>query len=181
MQGRTPILADLARLTLLREHLAEEGGTAIWLDADTFVVDRRWTPDLEQEASFGEELWLEKSEGGDIRSFRQPHNAFMMFRADNPVLPFLHHVAHSMIARVDPAAIAPQMVGPKLLKALHNLASFHLHPEAGALSPGLAEELVAGRGPLIQRYRAAARPETKVWNLCASLACQGSHLSNLQT
>ncbi|MGB0765415.1 MAG: hypothetical protein ACPGPG_09400, partial [Luminiphilus sp.] len=73
------------------------------------------------------------------------------------------------------------MVGPKLLKALHNLASFHLHPEAGALSPGLAEGLVAGGGPLIQRYRGAARPETKVWNLCGSLACQGSHLSNLQT
>ena len=64
LQGRTPILADLARLTLLREHLAQEGGTAIWLDADTFIVDPQWTPDLEQEASFGEELWLEKSEGG---------------------------------------------------------------------------------------------------------------------
>jgi len=181
LQGRTPILADLARLTLLREHLAQEGGTAIWLDADTFVVDRRWTPDLEQEASFGEELWLEKSEGGGIRSFRQPHNAFMMFRADNPVLPFLHHVAHSMIARVDPAAIAPQMVGPKLLKALHNLASFHLQPEAGALSPGMAEELVAGGGPLSQRYSAAARAQTKMWNLCGSLAGQGRHRSNLQT
>jgi len=86
-----------------------------------------------------------------------------------------------MIARVDPAAIAPQMVGPKLLKALHSLASFHLHPEAGALSPGLAQELVAGAGPLIQRYRAAARPQTKLWNLCGSLAGQGHHRSNLET
>ena len=37
------------------------------------------------------------------------------------------------IERADAAHIAPQMVGPKLLKALNNLAQFTLVPEAAAL------------------------------------------------
>lgn len=180
LEGRTPILADLARLTLLRDHLAAKGGVAIWLDADTLIHDQKWVPDFSQVASFGEEYWLDRLDNGTIRVFRQPHNAFMMFREDNPILPFLHHVAHSMIRRVDSHAIAPQMVGPKLLKALHSLASFHLHPEAGALSPGLARELLLGAGPMIDRYRDAMRPKTRLWNLCGSLSDQGQYDEHLR-
>lgn len=179
LQGRAPIVADLARLTLLRDHLNTAGGIAIWVDADTFVLDSSWTPDMSHSASFGEEFWLEKSAEGRLRVFRQPHNAFMVFAKDDPVLPFLHFVAHSMIQRVDQDAIAPQMIGPKLLKSLHSLAAFKLHPEAGALSPALAAELVAGGGEAVDRYRNAMRPRTRLWNLCGSLAQQGRHERNL--
>ena len=57
------------------------------------------------------------------------------------VLNFLIHTIESMIARVDPEHIAPQMVGPKLLKALHNLAHFDLESEAGAMSPLLLKAI----------------------------------------
>ena len=46
-----------------------------------------------------------------------------------------------MIEHVDPDPIAPQMVGPKLLKALHNLAHFDLEPEAGTMSPLLLKAI----------------------------------------
>ena len=170
----TPILADLA-VHLLGSTWRKGVSPSGWM------LTRCFRSSLDSRPGAGSELWravLEKSESGDIRA---PAQCFHDVPGRQPRIAFLHHVAHSMIARVDPAAIAPQMVGPKLLKALHNLASFHLHPEAGALSPGMAEELVAGGGPLSQRYRAAARAQTKMWNLCGSLAGQGRHRSNLET
>ena len=179
LAGRTPIIADLARLSLLKDHLESEGGTALWLDADTLVVDALWTPNTEVSARFGEEYWLDTDSRGRLKIFKQPHNAFMLFSADNTVLPFLHQVAHSIIERADSAAISPQMIGPKLLKALHSLADFPLCPEAGALSPMLASELVRGGGPAIDAVRESRRPKTCLWNLCGSLAGEESHESNL--
>ena len=179
LAGRTPIIADLARLSLLKAHLEEEGGTVLWLDADTLVVDASWVPNAEASVCFGEEYWLDTDSRGRVKVFKQPHNAFMLFSADNTVLPFLHQVAHSIIERADSAAISPQMIGPKLLKALHSLADFSLCPEAGALSPMLASELMRGCGPAIDRVRASDRPKTCVWNLCGSLAGEGHHENNL--
>ena len=179
LAGRTPIIADLARLSLLRDHLESEGGTALWLDADTLVVDASWAPNTEVSVCFGEEYWLDTDSRGRLKIFKQPHNAFMLFSADNTVLPFLHQVAHSIIERADSAAISPQMIGPKLLKALHSLADFPLCPEAGALSPMLASELVHGGGPAIDAVRESRRPKICLWNLCGSLAGEENHESNL--
>jgi hypothetical protein len=179
LAGRTPIIADLARLSLLRDYLESEGGTALWLDADTLVVDASWAPNTEASVCFGEEYWLDTDSRGRLKVFKQPHNAFMLFAANNTVLPFLHQVAHSIIERADSAAISPQMIGPKLLKALHSLADFPLCPEAGALSPMLASELVHGCGPAIDAVRKSHRPKTCLWNLCGSLAGEERHESNL--
>ena len=160
-------------------NLESEGGTALWLDADTLVVDASWAPNTEVSVCFGEEYWLDTDSRGRLKVFKQPHNAFMLFAADNTVLPFLHQVAHSIIERADSAAISPQMIGPKLLKALHSLADFPLCPEAGALSPVLASELVHGCGPAIDAVRESHRPKTCLWNLCGSLAGEERHESNL--
>jgi len=69
------------------------------------------------------------------------------------VLGFLVYLSESIIELADAAHIAPQMVGPKLLKALNNLAQFTLVPVAGAVSPELLAEWVgdAPRGPLVVR------------------------------
>ena len=179
LAGRTPIIADLARLSLLKDHLESTGGTALWLDADTLIVDASWVPDTDASVCFGEEYWLDRDRRGRLKAFKQPHNAFMLFSADNTVLPFLHQVAHSIIERADSTAISPQMIGPKLLKALHSLADFPLCSEAGALSPMLASELVRGGGPAIDAVRESRRPKTCLWNLCGSLAGEESHESNL--
>ena len=66
-------------------------------------------------------------------------------------------------------AIADQMVGPKLLKALNNLAQFTLVPEAGAVSPELLAEWVGEAGPATACYERATRPPLALVNLCSSL------------
>lgn len=167
---RTPILADLGRLYWLRDTLEQLGGVAIWIDADTLCLEPSWRPGLPAHAAFGEEHWVQSEKAGGYRCFKTPHNAFMAFRAGNPILPFLIHVTESLIERVDPTKMAPQMVGPKLLKALHSLAQFELYPEAGALSPALLNEIVTEPGAAVACYQASGAPMPAFLNLCASLS-----------
>lgn len=169
VNDRPPILADLARLILMENHLREHGGTAVWVDADTLCIDDAWRPDLDPVGGFGREAWVQSDERGRWRCFTTPHNGFVTFAAGSPVLPFLRHLTESMISRADPAHIAPQMVGPKLLKALHSLADFTLYPQAGALSPALLKEVTTAPGEAIACWQQAGQEVPAMVNLCASL------------
>ena len=169
LQNRKPILADIARLRWIESELAARGGLAAWVDADTLVVDPTWrVPDLEHTV-FGEECWVQPTAEGAWRAYQSPHNAFMGFTAASPVLGFLAYLSESIIERAEAAHIAPQMIGPKLLKALNNLAQFTLVPEAGAVSPELLAEWVGETGPATACYEQAARPSLALVNLCSSL------------
>ena len=132
-----------------------------------------WTPDWcvpdSTHTFFGEECWVQLTAEGAWRAYHSPHNAFMGFAAASPVLGFLAYLSESIIERADAAHIAPQMVGPKLLKALNNLAQFTLVPEAGAVSPDLLAEWVGDAGPATACYEQAARVPLALVNLCSSL------------
>jgi hypothetical protein len=93
----------------------------------------------------------------------------MIFSQASPVLDFLIHTTQSLIRRVDPAHIAPQMVGPKLIKALHTFADFELEPAAGAMSPLLMQALLSGDPATINVFNNALSTPPKMMNLCASL------------
>jgi hypothetical protein len=169
LTDRTPILADLARLRWIESELAVRGGLVVWIDADTLVVDPTWSvPDAEH-TFFGEECWIQPTVEGAWRAYQSPHNAFMGFTAASPVLGFLAYLSESIIERAERAHIAPQMVGPKLLKALNNLAQFSLVREAGAASPELLAEWVGEPGDATRCYEQAHRPPLAMVNLCSSL------------
>ena len=167
--GRGPILADLARLLHIKMLLAEGVDSVIWCDADTLVVDTHWRPEIPLHSRFGEECWLQSNKAGALEVRRQPHNAFMIFSQASPVLDFLIHTTQSLIRRVDPAHIAPQMVGPKLIKALHTFADFELEPAAGAMSPLLMQALLSRDPTTINHFNNALTTPPKMMNLCASL------------
>ena len=93
----------------------------------------------------------------------------MIFLRASPVLNFLIHTIESMIAPVDPDHIAPQMVGPKLLKALNNLAHFDLEPAAGAMSPLLLKAIHQSDAEVIDFFLERSGQVPKCLNLCASL------------
>ena len=169
LHDRTPILADLARLRWIESELAVRGGLVVWIDADTLVVDPAWSVPDSEHTVFGEECWVQPTAEGAWRAFQSPHNAFMGFTAASPVLGFLAYLSESIIERADAAHLAPQMVGPKLLKALNNLAQFTLVPEAGAVSPELLADWVDEAGPATACYEQAARAPLALVNLCSSL------------
>ena len=169
LSGRGPILADLARLLHIRESLDAGADRVIWCDADTLIIDGSWQPSMTAHSRFGEEHWLQRDKSGRLEIRRQPHNAFMIFLQASPVLNFLIHTIESMIARVDPDHIAPQMVGPKLLKALHNLADFDLEPEAGAMSPLLLRAIRDADMRVLAFFQERRTRPPKCLNLCASV------------
>ena len=169
LHDRRPILADLARLRWIEAELAVRGGLVVWIDADTLVVDATWHVADSEHTIFGEECWVQPTAEGAWRAHQSPHNAFMGFTAASPVLGFLAYLSESIIERADAAHIAPQMVGPKLLKVLNNLAQFTLVPEAGAVSPELLAEWVGEAGPATECYEQATRAPLALVNLCSSL------------
>lgn len=167
LAGRTPILADLARLLWLRDCHRAGHEWVLWLDADTLVLAPKWRPTPQSHTQFGEECWLQMNDRGRIEARYQPHNAYLLLHAASPVRDFLIFAVESLLHRVDVARLAPQFAGPKLLKALHNLVQFELEPAAGALSPLLQSALVEG-GEAV-RVWPRGRPMALA-NLCASLA-----------
>lgn len=169
VRQRLPIAADYARLWHCRRLLDAGAGQVVWIDADTLVIDRCWRVPHHSHTLFGEECWVQCNDKGKLQIKRQPHNAFSAFRRDSPVLDFLLEATRSIIARADPEFIAPQMVGPKLLKALHNIVHFELLPAAGALSPEVINAIADGGGAALDCFLAGRRANTAMLNLCASL------------
>ena len=167
--GRGPILADLARLIHVRSALKEGYEAVIWCDSDTLVIDPSWQPITPSHSIFGHELWLQQGKSGHLEIRKQPHNAYVMFTATSPVLDFLIHAVESIIHRADPEHIAPQMVGPKLLKALNTFADFDLEHAAGAMSPVLLDALLSGDSEITSYFKEAQLSPPKLMNLCASL------------
>ena len=169
LHDRIPILADLARLRWIEAELSERGRLVVWIDADTLVVDPTWRVPDSTHTFFGEECWVQPTAERSWRAYQSPHNAFMGFTATSPVLGFFAYLSEPIIQRADAPHIAPQMVRPKLLKALNNLAQFTLVPEAGAVSPELLAEWVGEAGPATTCYEQATRAPLTLVNLCSSL------------
>ena len=198
--GRMPIASDLGRLLWIKNLLEQgEADTVVWLDADVLV----FAPALLKVAPvsscvFGQEHWIQKKppksypkgsekpqrQTGTWQARRNVHNALAAFRKGCPVLPFLIEVIQRMMRRVDANFIAPQMMGPKLLSNLHNLADFELMPSVGALSPDVILDLAhkqadlgltglegvqwAGHGALPALLEKQTEPLLAA-NLCSSL------------
>ena len=181
LRDRKPILADIARLRWMESELATRAGPVVWVDADTLAMDATWRVPDSQHTFFGEECWVQQTSDGGWRAFLSPHNAFMGFTAASPVLGFLAYLSESIIERADAGHIAPQMIGPKLLKALNNFAQFPLVPEAGALSPPLLAEWVRGHGGAHACYVQQNRPELALINLCSSLNREAGQISLINT
>ncbi|MEQ8441895.1 MAG: hypothetical protein RIM33_00535 [Alphaproteobacteria bacterium] len=175
LNGRMPILADLARLYLLRDALENGHDTAVWLDADTLV----FAPDafdlgpIDATAAFGREIWVDIDAKGKMKAWRNTHNAACLFRKGDTTLPFLIDTTERIIARADPDRIAPQMVGPKLLSALDTIAGFSKLDAVHAFSPPVIADIDRGGGPALDRLKSEIAkhrlPTPVAANLCASL------------
>jgi hypothetical protein len=166
--SKKPVATDYARLVLLQQALDEGYDEVIWLDADVLVFDRAMAFKFEGSCAFGQEIWVQPVDD-TFAARRNVHNAVCVFRQGCPVLPFLVHTVASIIHRIDPAHIAPQVVGPKLLTALYSICGFALLPQVGALSPAVVADMCDGTGPALNLLRRKSTVKPQAVNLCASL------------
>jgi len=167
--GKGPIATDYARLVLLQNALENEDvEQVIWFDADIFVLDESMQISSEKSCAFGQEIWIQENQG-TLSARKNVHNAVCLFKQGCAVLPFLTETVASIIQRVDPEKIAPQMVGPKLLSALHSLYGFSLLPQVGAISQEVAANIKTGSGPALDLLLEKTSVPLQAVNLCASL------------
>jgi hypothetical protein len=166
--NKLPVATDYGRLILMRDALQAGYDEVVWFDADLVIFDQSLTLAFEGTCAFGQEVWIQQP-GMRLEARRNVHNAVCVFRPGCPILPFLIHTVESLIRRVDADRISPQMVGPRLLNALHPLADFPLLPQVGALSPELLADLIAGQGPALDLLRKESRVPLQAANLSASV------------
>lgn len=167
--GRLPIQFDLARLQLIEQALNRGFDRACWIDADVLLFRPEHLRLEYSGCAFGREYWVDRDAKGQINVRRNVHNAICAFDAGSVVLGFLRHATLRVIERADPAHIAPQMVGPKLVGALHNIVGFELLESVGGFSPLVLDDLEAGGGEALRAQQAALCAPLAGANLCASL------------
>jgi hypothetical protein len=162
------IAADLARLAALDEALASGCAAAVWIDADTLVIDPdNFTLPYESYA-VGREVWIQRQHRR-LRAFVKVHNAFLLFRQGNPFLDFYRHAAERLVRAHAAGPMAPQFVGPKLLTALHNLVGCPVAERAAMLSPEVVRDLLRGGGEALTLFRRHSVQPPAAVNLCGSL------------
>lgn len=159
--------ADLARLAAIAAALDEGYGAVVWFDADTLVIDPAALHLPTDSYAVGREVWVQR-DAHRWRAWVKVHNAFLLFRPGNPFLTFYRHAAERVV-RAHQGLMVPQLVGPKLLTALHNVVNLPVAERAAMLSPAVARDLLAGGGAALALFRARSREAPASVNLCASL------------
>ena len=134
LYGRTPILADLARLRWIESELAVRGGLVVWIDADSVVIDPTWRIPDSTHTFFGEECWVQPTAEGAWRAYQSPHNAFMGFTAASPVLGFLAYLSESIIER-GCGAYRTADGGAKIAQGAQQSGAFHAGARGGCGQP----------------------------------------------
>ena len=170
--SRTPILSDLARLKYA-EYALKTYHRVIWLDADVFIFAPEHFKLPDADYLFGEERWVQPQKKGSKlkwKVFKNVCNALCMFRREQPFLSFYIHASERVIRHANPDFIAPQMIGPKLLSALHNIINLPTTTQLGSASPHMLTDLANGAGPALNHMMSAPVSQPCVaLNLCKSL------------
>lgn len=169
---KLPVATDLARLIWMQQCLQEKvADCVLWMDADVLVFAPQLRIAPQSSCLFGYEYWVQPKPGHKSFQVRgNVHNAVAAFRQGCPILPFLIEVIQRLMRRADPDHIAPQMMGPKLLSHLHNLADFELTYEVGALAPDLLTELATEPGAAMAAWATKATTPMLAANFAASTA-----------
>ncbi len=167
--GRSPMVMDLVRLLLARDLLGDFA-RVVWLDADVLIFrpDALLLPD-DVSFAFGREVWVQPDAQGRLKTFRNVHNAICLFTVGNPMLDFYIHAATEILRRLDGGG-TPQLIGPKLLTALHNIVGFPLIDAVGGFSPAVLRAVADGGGPALDLLLRETPAPLAAANLCASLA-----------
>ncbi|MBR9813279.1 hypothetical protein GYB61_05400 [bacterium] len=166
-EAQPVVASDLARLRWMQAVLDAGAEAVIWLDADVFVAAPAALQPPDADFAPGREVWVQGS-GKHLRSYRKVHNAALLARRSAPALPYYADAAERILRAHRPGHMVPQLLGPKLLTALHNIAPFEVWNDVGMLSPAVAHDLLSGGGPALDQFEADSGAWPAALNLCRS-------------
>lgn len=162
------IASDLARLYAIRKGLSEGHLAVVWLDADFYIFNPEQFILPDSSYAIGRENWVQQDKKGHLRTYKKVHNAFLMFRQENPFLEFYLQTAEKLLQQ-NTGEIPPQFIGPKLLTALHNICQFPVMESAGMLSPLVLNDILRGQGDALTMFIQHSPTPIAGANLCSSL------------
>lgn len=160
---------DLGRLVLARELLDAGYERVIWLDADVLVFDPlRFSIQISEGCAFAREVWVQRSADGQLKTYKNVHNAFACFCQESTFLDFYIETCKSIIGRAH-VEFPPHIVGSKLLTALHNIVDFQLVHSVAMASPLIVNDLNLGSSAAIDLLSEMTSGPICAASLCASL------------
>ncbi len=169
--GRIPVLTDLGRLLLIRRALRGRFDRAIWVDADVLVfrADFLSVPG-NMDYAFCREIWVQPNSRRPyaLKCYRNVHNAFCLFERGNPFLDFYIHACERIVSTAA-GQMPNQIVGTKLLTALHNMFGLPLLETVGMFSPLVIQDVATGSGEAATSLRREIPGPLAAANLCSSL------------
>ena len=174
LDGSPVIDSDLARLLVCRHALEQGHDTVIWCDADFLIFDSETLTVSEQVYGVGREVWVDIGKGRP-KALVKVHNAVMYFRVGDSFLDFYAYAAERILVRHD-RPIVTQLVGPKLLIALHNIMQLSVVEQAAIFSPVIGADLRTGArcSRALELFSAKSREAPAAANLCRTPARHGA-------
>lgn len=172
------VATDLARLLVLKEALAIDYDTVVWLDADFLIFSPSEFIMPDQPYAVGREVWVQNDRDGKLKVYKKVHNAFLMFRRGNGFLDFYTETAARLLS-LNKGAVPPQFIGPKLLTALHNVAILPVMESAGMLSPEVIRDIIQGHGSALDKFVQHSEKPLAGVNLCVS-SCEKEQVSEVE-
>jgi len=168
--GYPQMLSDIARLAWAKQVFMEDTSVdrILWLDADIIIFAPE-TLDIAADSRFavGRQVWVQPGQGNKLKIYRQVHNACLLAGRDTPVLDFLLYTVLRTADRLDQIS-SPQMFGPKLLTALHNIVGFDVIEGIGMASPLVLQDLVNGDSGPLGLLQQSSKVPIGALNLCGS-------------
>lgn len=167
---RMQMAVDIARLAWLQRQLDDGWARVVWLDADVFVFRPDMLDvDVADGYAFGREHWIQPDKAGKLKIFNNVHNALLVFTPKGrATLDFYYQQAERLLLAAGPNVPA-QLVGPKLLTALHNVVRFPLIDSVGMASPRVLADLAKGGGQAWDMLENAHTGKLAALNLSTSL------------
>lgn len=173
--GRPVVASDLARVLVIKEAL-RQSERVVWLDADFLIFNSKAFVLPDSAYAVGREVWVQQGRQSKLKLYKKVHNAFLMFHRENSFLDFYIDTAQRLLAQNE-GNVPPQFIGPKLLTALHNVASLPVMERAGMLSPLVIKDVVNGGGEALTRFIEASPQPIAAANLCIS-SCERNEVSD---
>ena len=171
-QGQVVIATDLARLLHIQKALEQGYQCVIWLDADFLVFNPTEFKPVDMPYALGREVWVQLNNKGRLQAYIRVHNAFLMFRLDNPFLAFYLDTAQRLLVQ-NMGSMPPQFIGPKLLSALHNICQCPVQETAAMLSPLTIKGMLNDDPDVIDLFCRRSLQMPVAANLCISSVSRG--------
>lgn len=177
-QHQKVIATDVARLLAITDAFSLGYTRVVWMDADFLIFSPKDFILPDASYALGREVWIQEDKSSKPKAYKKVHNAFLMFQQENNFLDFYTDTALRLVEQSN-GAVPPQFVGPKLLTALHNIASLPVLESAGMLSPMVIKAIIKGEGRALELFKQQSPQEISAANLCTS-SCEKHEVSEME-